>query len=580
MPRFAEHFPAPHPSRAVPTRRSDRQGPARSGNRRAFTLIEVTISVALALVLMLGVSEVFRVVGETVGTGQALAVAQRDSRAVQAVMASDFNSAVSDTAPFMLLYSQQVFAFRNQQDLLGDKDGDPSTFDPLATGTESGQPPAVYNYRSHRIDALTFFGRGSFNRQTGADVTSGGSSPFVANMGGLEAMLWYGHLNLADNNGTFTTTGTTINQTPGAGTGLSSSATYYNTGGDNPNNYFATSWILGRQQILLQGTGTLDNNNATIGAQIIDNTYPNGKKQYAYMPSAATPLSPLSYNSEAFDSSNGTSPLNGAGGGTFTLLSSRIDLAGTTILGYRSGLASYVASAANPPWWPLLPTGTNSLRFQAQPFFIGTSASAKITPETIASQAPIFVRGCTQFTVEYAGDYLNQTTSNAAVTAGNQGITDTYYHTDGSAGSTDGQIDYIITGTYPNFVQKIRWYGLPRSTTNTPGTAPSPVSISAANGDVAPLRDTLTIAATSVPTLNPSVAAAVIPTVAPFEKMYPAASADYANATSGMPAGAQYICAWGPNDPKPKMIRITMTIDDPGGRLGDGQTYEYIYTLP
>ena len=33
-------------------------------------------------------------------------------------------------------------------------------------------------------------------------------------------------------------------------------------------------------------------------------------------------------------------------------------------------------------------------------------------------------------------------------------------------------------------------------------------------------------------------------------------------------------------DPKPKMIRITMTIDDPGGRLGEGQTYEYIYTLP
>jgi hypothetical protein len=28
------------------------------------------------------------------------------------------------------------------------------------------------------------------------------------------------------------------------------------------------------------------------------------------------------------------------------------------------------------------------------------------------------------------------------------------------------------------------------------------------------------------------------------------------------------------------MIRITMTLDDPNGRLNEGQTYEYVIPLP
>jgi hypothetical protein len=147
-------------------------------------------------------------------------------------------------------------------------------------------------------------------------------------------------------------------------------------------------------------------------------------------------------------------------------------------------------------------------------------------------------------------------------------------------------------------VKKIRWYGLPRSTTNN-------LSVNAGNGDVTPLRDVLTSIAAGSQALNidPNTGkpVLVIPQ-APFEVQLPLLvnganpplpSADYAQTTTSGPTqtamgtGAQYICAWGPLatpyavlDPKPKMIRITMTIDDPGGRLGDGQTYEYIYTLP
>jgi Tfp pilus assembly protein PilV len=544
---------------------------------RGFTLIEVTISVALALFLMLGISQVFRVVGETVGTGTALATAQRDGRSAQAVMNADFNSAVSDGAPFMMLYSQQIFAFANANDLAGDKDGNPATADLTGTGTESQLPAAVYNSRSHRIDAFSFFGRGQFNRQTGADANaSAGASPFVSNMSCPEAFLWYGHLNLADNNGTFTPAGTAVNNTPGAGTTTIGNASYYST--VNPNNYFASSWILGRQQILLTQASSLDYyNGSPAGTAIYDKSYP-GVPQYAYTNILGNALDPLALKSEAYSTGTTvTAALAGANSATLTTASSRLDIANTSIPAYRSIVASYIPSATYPPtnptWYQLLFTGLNNNRFRAQPFFLTKPA----TPENVAYQAPIFVRGCTQFTVEYAGDYLNQNPTTGAVinayatVTGTPGTTsETAVATGNATNPTDGQIDYYfylpppVGGVQQAPVKKIRWYGLPRSTTNNS-------TISAVNGDVVPLRD-----------LWPAANG----TQAPFEMVLPTAAApvapaDYISTMTSTPAApAQYICAWGPNDPKPRMIRITMTVDDPGGRLGDGQTFEYIYTLP
>jgi hypothetical protein len=31
---------------------------------------------------------------------------------------------------------------------------------------------------------------------------------------------------------------------------------------------------------------------------------------------------------------------------------------------------------------------------------------------------------------------------------------------------------------------------------------------------------------------------------------------------------------------KPKMLRFTVTVDDPNGRLTEGQTFEYVINLP
>ncbi len=578
-----------------------------ASSRRGFTLIEVTISVAIALVLMLGIAEVFRVVGDTVGTGQASANVQRDTRAAQGVMQNDFNSAVSDGAPYMIINAQQQWAFRNQADLLADKDGKPDTYDPTNSGTETAEPAAYYNYRSHRIDQISFFGRGNFTRQTGADAAStNGNSPFVANMGGNEAMLWYGHLNLADNAGSFQTTGSVTgtassvfgcSQTPGNGSGNLSSPTYFanSGGGNNPNNYFATSWILGRQQVILQPPTSLDNYNNTVSPSAVVDQSNKGRVQYAYLANGL-PLSPLAYNSGAYVSSgvsSGSLTLAVENGALATMLSSRIDLAATSLLNYHNGLQSNLTKY--PYWWQLLPAGGNAMRFQAQPFFLQTSsggtAQPKITAEAVALQAPILIRGCTQFTVEYAGDYLNQTTTGA--TAANQGVIDTYIRKSSGGGyengSTDGQIDYVlqpVPGSSPTtYARTIRWYGLPRSTSNN-------TTLNAINGDVCPLRDMFTVAsgATASAGFTPVAYSdgSTIPANAPFEQTFPTYQpSDYigtantsGNMTSTLTNPATYLCAFGPNDPKPKMIRITITVDDPGGRLGDGQTYEYVYTLP
>jgi hypothetical protein len=51
---------------------------------------------------------------------------------------------------------------------------------------------------------------------------------------------------------------------------------------------------------------------------------------------------------------------------------------------------------------------------------------------------------------------------------------------------------------------------------------------------------------------------------------------------SGLAVNARYTCAWGPdttNSPYPTLIRFVFTIDDPSGRIADGQTSEYVFKV-
>jgi hypothetical protein len=240
------------------------------------------------------------------------------------------------------------------------------------------------------------------------------------------------------------------------------------------------------------------------------------------------------------------------------LFMSRYDLAFTSIANYRSTL-----STTNYTWWEDLcgillttpptnpPAAKNTvntdLRYWANPFFrkpTVTGAAAQSWMSGAAAQAsPVFVRGCTQFIVEFAGDYMVQDpTTGAPMSAGQ-----------------DGQVDYTVdpgTGA-----RHIRWYGYERDTNDDGAIDP--------RVDVVPVKTALLFYGI------PMAAGA-----ATFERFVPA---NYTLRPQGINS-SPYICAWGADTdailPRPKMIRITMAVDDPNGHLNTEQTFEYVFNLP
>jgi type II secretory pathway pseudopilin PulG len=532
----------------------------------AFTLVELMIAIALMLLLMVGINVIFKITGEAVGTGQALSESLRNAQGAQAVMYRDFSNIAGDDAPFLIIHSRTQPAFRNKQDMLADTDFNPAAPDPtkiLTTdldgkdtdndGNVEGDvsvvgervQAAMYNSRNHRTDIIQFFAHDLFRRQTGNLGT------YVADQSSLEATIWYGHLWLPDGSGSFN-----ANTLPGAGSPTS-----------NPNNYFASQWILGRQAILL--------NKKDASGNIVDGALNN---QDFIDVTGALPLSPLQYASTATQKTTGTLP--------YQIQDSRYDLAATSMADFRTVLDTYIANNTSPSWWSLM-MAANTQRFRASSVVfkpIDSVQSAKMTP--------IFLPGCTQFIVEYAGDFVRQDNNTALSTYGN--VIDGYFDpTTGpnftvKPGGTDGVIDYIVMDPVTKRTQ-IRWYGLPRDT-NGDGSIAGPPFASGGGGanlkDVVPLRDVLKASTgTGSASYTGNVSApferlALVP--GPGSTLTPRPS--YLNPTGptaqNMQPGEYYTCAWGPRDKvKPSMIRITIVLDDPSGRLGEGKTYEYVFKI-
>ena len=70
------------------------------------------ISIALVLLLMLGINQVFKVTGEAVGTNSAISTGVRDSRAAQNAFGRDIAAWAPDS-PAIIIRSERVSAFRN-----------------------------------------------------------------------------------------------------------------------------------------------------------------------------------------------------------------------------------------------------------------------------------------------------------------------------------------------------------------------------------------------------------------------------------------------------------------------------------
>jgi hypothetical protein len=219
-----------------------------------------------------------------------------------------------------------------------------------------------------------------------------------------------------------------------------------------------------------------------------------------------------------------------------------------------------------------------------------------MTSEAMAKAMPVLLNNCSQFLVEYAGDFVTQDTRQFVPDPSNANVLIANVDWGNVTGpGPDNVIDFVVdhTGvTNTNYLvaAKIRWYGLPRDTNGDriiQGYANNPnfpralyQSGQAYNGptksneliDVVPLDDVLR---TSTSVYQPAAFERELP--------LPSTSGDYAmdlapGAAGPTKAAFRYTCVWANN--APTMIRIVLKIEDPAGRLSEGQWYEYVVGAP
>jgi prepilin-type N-terminal cleavage/methylation domain-containing protein len=517
----------------------------------AFTLIELMISLAIMVMLMLGVNMIFSSVGRATGAANASSKIVRDAQAAQTIMNGDMQGIVvtESQLPFLIIQNETIQAFRSRQEELGAPDPTNPMVDNADQGTGTiTYSNTTYNNRNHRSDRLKFFTRGLFPRQTGNDGV------FVADQTGTEAQITYAHLKLYSGSGTLTAAGSF----PSPGTGTFSS---------NSSNYYASQWIFGRSVMLLvppDATGLIRDNAKT----------PQNYYDYNGGTLGGGTFSPLRVGVQSHDP-----------GTKWLVQSSRLDLAGTSIQDELTNIKRWYdtpinSTGKNPPaWWD-----DHTYRFWGNPFFLRPLNSTSASQTT-----PLFLSNCTQFMVEYAGDYLNQdqngliTDACGYVTGSYDGQKNLTQVTAEYKGTTDGETDFIVL---PNGQRTIRWYGLPR---DLDGDGKIPTGLPDTNKmvDVLPLRDL-------IQNRFPSATAAAM------ERKLLGKPADYAVLNTGLQAGEVYAAIWGPSGsygylpstdpanpapvpikgpPLPRLIRIIITLDDPNGRLNEGQTFEYVFRL-
>jgi hypothetical protein len=248
-----------------------------------------------------------------------------------------------------------------------------------------------------------------------------------------------------------------------------------------------------------------------------------------------------------------------------------------------------------------------------------------VTAASIAEMSPYFLQHCSQFIVEYAGDYMQQDANGNMTGVG-----------------PDGQVDFYLDA---NGNKHIRWYGMPRSTTGTPhpdgpgssnlvlirGFDPTPNSgigeteagatVNAANPngpslgaftattpsavtlnyftDVIPLRDYYSLYYSTLyqTVLNTLATPPPVPKPAYWSPPWEVdvnfdCTKDYGSYTAADTPTAvgpnliafndpnnppRYAAAW--HDDMPAMVRILIKVDDPNNKVKDGPWYEYVFRL-
>lgn len=542
--------------------------------RRGFTLIEVMISIALVLIVILGVNQVFSLTSQAVGAGQAVSEINRNARNAQAIMFADLAAADFDSAPFFLIRGTTIAAFRNKADQLSDLDYTPTAADPDVAirtvdrnrnGQESDADDrtsrAMLTSRTHRADFLSFFVRSRARRQTGNPGT------FSSPIGGDEQYVIYTHLRqlanptAAETNENFATPLTNNPppniRDPGAHNYRSGDYTSYSTDiltpTNNPYNFYSSQWILGRKAMILREPD---------GTRVIRDA---SNTPYAYYGRGGHPNTNNNEGSRAPYSGNSNSVTTGGTTNTSeTVQNSYYDLAGVTMSVFRQQYMPRILAINGADRW------VDPLIYRPVGF---PSPSRPLTPIGVARTTPCFLMNCSQFAVEYAGDFLNQDANGNVINyAGNATPI-------AGVPTTDGIVDFFVnpvTGT-----RGIRWYGFPRDA-NGDGLILTGANMNQ-NPDVLPARDVVrayfgaSFGGFLFEKGVNGVGSPKFPTATP-------ANYHSENALPRMVSAypTSYVACWGSetaNLPRPTMLRIIFAIDDPLARVSSEQFFEFVAPL-
>ena len=613
-------------------------------SRRGFTLVELMISIAISLLLVAGINAIFRTTAATIGSGQSTLQATRDLRNAFDTLNSDISGMLdSGSLPYLLIYNQNQPAFRDKIDEKYD-----STY--LQTMTEAqanseviingsrdgvtspsnipvyGGLPLIADNRNHRVDILSFFSSGRFRRQTGLESEpSANIANYQSTHQSDSAYIWYGHARLPQpvvppaNSDIWQTQ---VNQYRPPG--LTSVGGVPQTAASNPNGFYAKDWSLGRRAILLSTPTPAPNGvpGVTAGSPIIPRTGPNGYIAQGYLnadPNAnpvAAPaatrlptLRPFEYGTPATYDGNVNSNLG------YPIQDSGCDLAGISLDAFLDRVKTATAFPPSPaipvrrPNWylPLLTTGgqpyaaqpvENTFRFAAKPWATrNTAAGAPFSPtqrrDDMALNSPIFMKGCSQFIVEFAGDYTTQIPAGNTPGAGKI-IGQSSDHV------LDFDIIFLPDGTKQS---RIRWYGLPRhygvnQLSNIADVRPifdfmtDPSTCNIPIGTVIPLpfeKIGYTAAPIAFPQIRPKEVRSYACAFSALDLQFPAEGDDpkflgtdpaSIKVNAGPGHTSETLATAYPQGFMPWMIRVTMRVDDPNGRLPEGLTMQYIFKLP
>jgi hypothetical protein len=595
------------------------------------------LSLFMVLILILGINYVFRSATEAVGAGQTTNQINADAQSSQPIVFEDLRN-VSKNPPAFIISSQLITQFLNTQD--ASNGADPTTIvvdnagtKALIANTPGNVSPALPSNRVHRTDMVKFFAHALYQRRSGPDGT------FYATDTSNDAFIELGHAALPANDLSGFYGPSSIPNT-GATVTFSNGVTYI---GVPRVGAYAADWVLARRVTLLK--------DATLS-----NSIPAGDYFYGIVAAGGTTKDKLgnSYGWNMSPFAYGTPDTNG---GVTQFQSSRYDLAGVTpeqfdrIIGDALATWRNSGCSGNSLWWnPLVyaltlnqPTATPPQYYQmsssasnpngaappyvvpyinAAPGFVGILAAFgvpvlfptdpgqvynrpqcnpaiqnPVTSASIAEMAPYFLQHCSQFIVEYAGDYMQQD----PVSGNIMGL------------GPDGQIDYYLDA---NSNKHIRWYGMPRSSTGqlhddglgnqvlirgydaaTDGptavvksyTGPGPMSVMLNYfTDVIPLRDYYNYwlnANPPDPTVPPGAYSPPWEVDVNFDSTHdygayytaPVGTGPNANAFNNPVNPPRYVAAW--HDDMPAMVRILIKVDDPNNKVKDGPWYEYVFRL-